>query len=106
MQVRCGFLGAKFESNFQVCTNYSNDSSTHLCFFYAELLSFLGAAFESSIQICIDYSNDSLNCTIKASPKSKAFAPGMARSICMDAGFLCDRAGLYGASHPTISNST
>ncbi|WP_231647394.1 hypothetical protein, partial [Pantoea sp. BL1] len=55
---------------------------------------------------CTDYSDDHLKRPIKASPKSKAFAPGMARPICMDAGFLCDRAGLYGAGHRTISNFT
>ncbi len=71
----------------------------------------LGAMFywsstEQNFQVCTDYSNDSPNCAIKASPKSKAFAPGMARSICMDAGFLCDRAGLNGAMHKTFSNPT
>ncbi len=35
----------------------------------------------------------------KASPKSKGSEPWMARPICMDAGFLCDRAGLFWPKH-------
>ncbi|WP_211280924.1 hypothetical protein, partial [Pantoea rodasii] len=69
-------------------------------------LRFFGAKFESNIQVRTNYSNSSPNCPIKASPKSKAFGPWMARPICMDAGLLCDRAGLYGAEHRTFSNST
>ncbi|WP_262263873.1 hypothetical protein [Pantoea dispersa] len=74
-------------------------------------------AFISFISVCCEWSdlnaaqriNDSdeqLNCPIKASPNSKASAPGMARPIGMDAGFLCDRAGLDGAGHPINSNPT
>ncbi|MEB5835557.1 hypothetical protein MXF26_04735 [Pantoea dispersa] len=72
---------------------------------------FTGDEFASTIKRHTDDSNGSLTCPIKASPKRKASAPGMARPIGMDAGFFAIGLALMGpgtqltATPPNIHES-